>query len=194
MTKKISFLAVLIGVLVLAGGLFAFTQTVTPATPQPVTEAIIITILGASIFGMPLSALAELLKRLLLKYLHFPDKPWTGYLVSAITVAAGCYVVLKPLGMMNTQNFLTGFIIAWASANGFYKITVKAAQEKTAAQIAGVMGGLKSLAGGLEEAKSLIKFNGPFAALGKDTAPEIEKMGAPSMKDPSGRPITGFGQ
>jgi hypothetical protein len=180
MTKKF---LILVALLFLAGGLFAFTQAVTPATPQPVTEAIIITILGASIFGMPLSALAELLKRLLLKYLHFPDKPWTGYLVSAITVAAGCYVVLSPLGMMNVQNFLTAFIVAWASANGFYKITVKAAQEKTSAQIKGAMAGINSVAASVEGFRTVITRDFWNQAKGK-TAPE----------DPSGRPITGFGQ
>lgn len=98
-----------------------------------VTPDVITAILGAAIFGIPMSGLIEIVKRVLLKI--FPaavEEKWLGYVTSGIVVAVLDVVTLAGLSMFNVRNAIVAWLIAFAVANGWYKVTVKAPAEKIA--------------------------------------------------------------
>jgi hypothetical protein len=104
---------------------------------QGVTPTIITAILGASLFGIPLAGLAEIVKRAIKKIFKITtDVKWLGYVSTESVIAILTVVVLSPLGMLTWMNGIVSFIIASLVANGLYKMTVKAPAEKAAAEIA----------------------------------------------------------
>jgi len=100
-------------------------------TEPAVTSEIVLAILGASIFGIPMAGLVEIVKRVILKIAPgAAEKKWLGYVTSGLVVAALDVVTLAGLSILTVQNFLAAWVFAFAVANGFYKVTVKAPAEK----------------------------------------------------------------
>lgn len=100
-------------------------------TEPAVTPEIVLAILGASIFGIPMAGLVEIVKRVILKIAPgSAEKKWLGYVTSGIVIAALDVITLAGLSILTVQNFLAAWIFAFAVANGFYKVTVKAPAEK----------------------------------------------------------------
>ena len=123
--------------LVLVLTLLLLPPAILAADEAGVTPSIIEAILGAALFGVPLAGLVEIVKRTIKKLFKVTvDKPWLGYVASGVVIAILDYVVLSGAKIFNVPNFLTAFAIAWAVANGFYKVTVKAPVEKMAAALA----------------------------------------------------------
>jgi len=85
----------------------------------------------SGVLGMPLSALIEMVKRGLIRYLKInPEWKPLGYVSGAVTILAVAAIVMVPLHAFTIPLWLLYSFIAWLTANGFYKETVKAPQGK----------------------------------------------------------------
>jgi hypothetical protein len=129
MTKR--FFLVVLALFVVAGA--ALAQT-TGGKPVGITEGILGSILGGSILGIPMIGLIQLLKSGIVKLFKMQDpvKPWVGYLSSLLVVVALTFITLSGLGLLNLQNFLSGALLAWMVANGYYKRQTAAADTAVA--------------------------------------------------------------
>jgi hypothetical protein len=107
--------------------LFAFSVAAwaqsTGGKPVGITDQLLTSILGGALFGIPMIGLIQLVKTGIIKLFKLVDpiKPWVGYVSSAVVCAALSALTLSGLGMLNIQNMLTGTLMAWLVANGYYK-------------------------------------------------------------------------
>ena len=119
MVRKISlFFAVLLVFMVMA----ASAQT-TGGKPVGITEQILASILGGTLFGIPFIGLIQLVKSGIIKLfkLKEPIKPIVGYMASLIVCAVMSAIILSGLSLLNLQNMLSATMLSWLVANGYYK-------------------------------------------------------------------------
>jgi hypothetical protein len=101
-------------------------MNITDLFQNPIVLAIL-----SGVLGMPLSALIEMVKRGLIKYIKMdPDWKLLGYVSGAVTILAVAAIVMVPLHAFTIPLWLLYSFIAWISANGFYKEVAKVPQGK----------------------------------------------------------------
>jgi hypothetical protein len=97
--------------------------------------ATVLAILATGFLGFPVSAITEMLKRTLRKYLKLPDAAWVGYIAAAVACALSSWAVLSQMGKGSLINIGLATFLCWIVANGFYKETAAKPAEHAAAAV-----------------------------------------------------------
>jgi len=116
-----------VGAFLVVALLVCFGFTYAQAAPVTIDPAVVAAILSGVWLlggGLPVSALTELLKRLI-----FPNEEtrpkWSGYVCSAIVCVACTGGYLLVFKIFTLAGFLIYSVVTWLEANGLYKYAAK---------------------------------------------------------------------